>query len=101
MPTVYVTAPRDRADDISRTLVEERLAACVNRVDCESVYRWEGEIHDDDETIMLVKTTEDAVEAVERRIAEIHPDEVPCIERFDEVDLLAGFANWREEVVGD
>ena len=49
MPTAYVTAPRDAAANIAKTLVEERLAACVNAVDCTSTYRWEGEVHEDAE----------------------------------------------------
>ena len=40
-------------------LVEERLAACVNRVACDSVYRWEGEVVTDDEVVLLAKTTDD------------------------------------------
>ncbi|AFK19302.1 divalent-cation tolerance protein CutA [Haloferax mediterranei ATCC 33500] len=51
MPTVYITAPPSSADELARTLVEERLAACVNRVSCDSVYRWDGDVHDDEETI--------------------------------------------------
>jgi periplasmic divalent cation tolerance protein len=39
MPTLYVTAPPEAAADLARTLVEERLAACVNRVPCTSTYR--------------------------------------------------------------
>ena len=72
MPTVYITAPPGEAPDIAQTLVAERLAACVNRFDCDSVYRWDGEVH---------------------------ADEVPCIERFDESAELDAFATWREETV--
>jgi periplasmic divalent cation tolerance protein len=99
MPTVYVTAPPEHADEIARTLVEERLAACVNRVDCESVYRWDGEIHDDSEVILLAKTTEDRYESLEERVVDLHPYEVPCIERFDETDELDAFGAWRTDAV--
>jgi len=47
VPTVYVTAPREAADNLARLLVDERLAACVNVVDCESTYRWDGEVHEE------------------------------------------------------
>jgi periplasmic divalent cation tolerance protein len=99
MPTVYITAPPDAADDIARTLVEERLAACVNRLDCDSVYRWEGEIHTDEEVVLLAKTTDDAYPTLRQRVVEIHPHEVPCIERFDETDVLPAFEAWRREAV--
>lgn len=97
MPTAYVTAPPDAAPDIAMVLVEEGHAACVNRFECNSIYRWEGEIHMDEEVILLAKTTAENFEALEERVVEIHPDEVPCIERFDEDDLSEAFASWRAE----
>ena len=99
MPTAYVTAPPEAAEDIARTLVEEELAACVNRLPCQSVYRWDGEVHDDDEAVMFVKTTADRYEALEARLTELHPYEVPCIERFDEDQVLDAFADWRADAV--
>jgi periplasmic divalent cation tolerance protein len=99
MPTVYITAPPDAAAEIAQTLVEERLAACVNRVDCESTYRWDGEVHEDSEVILLAKTTDGVYADLERRVTEIHPYDVPCIERFEETDALAAFVEWRETVV--
>jgi periplasmic divalent cation tolerance protein len=84
MPTAYVTAPPDAADELVRTLVEERLAACVNRVPCRSTYRWEGEVHDDEEEILLAKTTDETYPALVERVEALHPYEVPCIERFEE-----------------
>jgi periplasmic divalent cation tolerance protein len=94
MPTVYITAPTDAAPDIARTLVEERLAACVNRLDCDSVYRWEGEVHTDAEAVLLAKTTDERYAALCDRVVDLHPYEVPCIERFDESDSLEAFGDW-------
>jgi periplasmic divalent cation tolerance protein len=99
MPTAYVTAPPDAADELVRTLVEERLAACVNRVPCRSTYRWEGEVHDDEEEILLAKTTDETYPALVERVEALHPYEVPCIERFEEEDVLPAFAEWRENSV--
>ena len=95
MPTVYVTAPPADAESIANTLVEERLAACVNRLSTTSTYRWEGDIHHDDEAVLLAKTTDDAYEDLIERLEEIHPHDVPCIERFDEAHVLESFAEWR------
>ena len=99
MPTVYITAPREAAEDIAQTLVEERLAACVNRVDCESTYRWDGEVQEDSEVILLAKTTDERYRDLERRVTEIHPYDVPCIERFEEQNVLPEFEEWRNEAV--
>lgn len=99
MPTVYVTAPPDAADDLATTLVEERLAACVNVVDCHSVYRWDGTVHEDEEVVLLAKTTQGHVDEVIDRVEEIHPYDVPCIECFDEATVLDSFADWRADAV--
>lgn len=97
MPTVYITAPPEAASDIARTLVEERLAACVNQVPCESVYRWDGEIHDDSEVILLAKTTAERYDDLHERVLDVHPHDVPCIERFDEAQVLEPFGEWIAE----
>ncbi|WP_115863927.1 divalent-cation tolerance protein CutA [Halorussus litoreus] len=100
MPTAYVTAPPEAAGDIAERLVAERLAACVNRFPCTSVYRWDGEVHRDEEVVLLAKTTDESYDRLEARVEEIHPYDVPCVERFDEDGLLASFAVWRDEEVG-
>ncbi len=99
MPTVYVTTPREAAAEIARTVVEERLAACVNRVDCSSTYRWEGAVVTDDEEILLAKTTAGGVEALVDRIAAVHPYDVPCIETFAADDVVDDYAAWIEDCV--
>ncbi len=99
MPTVYLTAPPEAAASLATRLVEERLAACVNRVDCESTYRWEDEVHDESEVVLLAKTTDDRCDDLIARVEEVHPNEVPCIERFDEADVHPSFAEWRADAV--
>ena len=99
MPTAYVTAPDDAADELATTLVEERLAACVNTVDCRSTYRWDGGVETDAETILLIKTTDEGYDRLEARIEALHPYDVPCIERFDAADALDRFASWIDDSV--
>ncbi|MFB6360909.1 MAG: divalent-cation tolerance protein CutA [Halobacteriales archaeon] len=99
MPTAYITAPRDVADDLARRLVEAELAACVNVLDCDSVYRWDGEVHEDPEAVLLAKTTDAAYDRLVDIVTEAHPYDVPCIERFDETDDLDAFADWRDGAV--
>lgn len=97
MATVYITCPEEAADELAGTLVEERLAACVNAVACHSTYRWAGDIVEEPEVVLLCKTTDDRYRAVCDRVIELHPHDVPCIERFDEVDVLDAYADWVEE----
>ena len=63
---------------LARTLVEEHLAACVNILPpMVSVYRWKGNIEQDNERQLVIKTSEDRVSALERRLRDLHPYEVP------------------------
>jgi len=99
VPTVYVTAPTDDARALAETLVEERHAACVNVVDCDSVYRWEGDVVTDDEAILLAKTTEEAYADLVACVESEHPYDVPCIERFDETHVEPEFGAWIRDSV--
>jgi periplasmic divalent cation tolerance protein len=76
---VFITASdADQAARIARTLVEERLAACVSIVaPCRSIYRWQGEIVEENEVMMFAKTKREDFAAVVRRVTELHSYEVP------------------------
>jgi len=66
------------AHKIASSLVESRLAACVNVLgECRSVYSWEGKIEDEQEVPMLIKTTSARFPEVEKRIVDLHPYDVP------------------------
>ncbi|MCY4729344.1 divalent-cation tolerance protein CutA [Natronomonas gomsonensis] len=99
MPTVYITAPPEAATELAEALVEERLAACVNRFDCRSTFRWDGDVVSEEEVVLLAKTTDDAYDRLASRIEELHPYDVPCIERFDEEALWPSFGEWVAESV--
>lgn len=76
---VLVTAPgADEAARMARTLVEERLAACGNVLPgLRSIYRWKGEVQDEAEALLVLKTTRQRFPALRDRILAIHPYEVP------------------------
>ena len=76
---VLTTAPDDdRAEAWARTLVEERLAACVNvHAAMVSFYRWKGIVGRDAERQMVIKTTRERVAALGVRLAELHSYELP------------------------
>lgn len=68
------------ADRIARTLVENGLAACVNRLaPASSIYRWKGAVERATETPLLIKTTRERYTEVEQAIRSIHPYETPEI----------------------
>lgn len=99
MPTIYTTVPESAASELATTVVDERLAACVNAIDCRSTYRWDGGVETDNETILLIKTTDDGYDRLVDRLEALHPYDVPCIERFDETALLDRFGAWVDESV--
>ncbi|HZB25051.1 MAG TPA: divalent-cation tolerance protein CutA [Vicinamibacterales bacterium] len=73
------TLPADAdAGEFARTLVDERLAACVNLLPVmESVYRWEGKIEFEAERQIVIKTSRERVGDLWDRVRELHPYEVP------------------------
>jgi periplasmic divalent cation tolerance protein len=66
--------------DIARVLVQEGLAACVNRLaPVASVYRWKGQLYEETEQLLMIKTTPARYEALEMRLKALHPYEIPEI----------------------
>ncbi len=93
------TAPdRRTAERIARLLVEERLAACVNLVPgVNSVYRWKGRIEQDEEILLIMKTTAAGTPALRDRLLAVHPYDTP---EFLTFDVAAGAAPYLAWVVG-
>ena len=86
---------KDEASRIGRTLVEHLLAACVNIVPAvDTIYRWEGEIEQGQEWLLIIKTTSDAFERVRDEICKLHSYDVPeCISVAIENGSLP-YLNW-------
>lgn len=77
---VYITAKdEEEANRIGQALVGEKLAACVNIHPIRSIFRWQGEISQEDEVAILAKTRAELVDEVMNRVKELHSYEVPCI----------------------
>ncbi len=76
---VTTTAPdAEQGQRIARILVEERLAACVNIVPgVRSIYRWRGEMCEDSEVLLWIKTRRDLFQKLQERVVAVHPYEVP------------------------
>src|SRR5690554_2158316 len=74
----WCSCPPDVADDIARTLVERRVAACVTLMpEARSTYRWQGTIEQAEETVLMIKTSAELWPELEAAVAELHPYEVP------------------------
>ncbi|ATZ61790.2 MAG: divalent-cation tolerance protein CutA [Methanosarcinales archaeon Met12] len=79
---IYITTRNlGEAKRIARTLVEKRLAACVNVFPITSIYHWDG-IQEDAEVALIVKTTRGNVKKIEECVKELHSYEMPCIISF-------------------
>lgn len=99
--SVYVVfAGAEEAERIGRTVVEEKLAACINILGpCRSIYRWEGKVETADEVAAILKTHSWQADELVARIAELHSYDVPCIAVWPIDKLLRGYAEWVEDTV--
>lgn len=78
---IYVTAPnRHEAVRMGRTIVSESLAACANILDgMTSIFHWNGELQQESEVVLLLKTRAELSHQVVQRVQELHPYDVPAI----------------------
>jgi periplasmic divalent cation tolerance protein len=99
---VLITAPNQEvAKTIARALVEERLAACVNLVPgLTSIYRWQGEVVEDQEVLLIVKTTTFAFPRLKERVLALHPYTVPEIIALPIAEGHGAYLSWLQENVG-
>lgn len=78
---IYITTSgEEESKRIGKTLVEDRLAGCVNIIpSIRSFYWWNDEIEEDEESVLIVKTIEENVKEIIKRVKELHSYENPCI----------------------
>jgi periplasmic divalent cation tolerance protein len=96
---VYVVAGSEQeALTIARTLVEERLAACANLLpQIRSVYRWKGQICDEFECYLIIKTRQSLFQTLKDRVEALHSYEVPEIIALPVVEGLDSYLKWVHE----
>jgi periplasmic divalent cation tolerance protein len=100
---VYMTAGSpEEAAAIGRSLVEERLAACVNIITpMQSIYRWEGRIEEAAEAVMVAKTTARCLDRLVSRVKALHSYDCPCIVAWEITAGNPAFLDWiAEETTG-
>ena len=86
---------QDEARKIARSLVGERLAACVNIVpQIESIYRWEGKIENAQEWLLAIKTTASSFNRVRAAISELHSYELPECISLSIADGSPAYLDW-------
>ena len=88
------------AHTLANELVDQRLAACVNIIpQVYSVYRWQGGVENDAEQLLLIKTSDERVEALRQLLFERHPYEVPEFLVFEADGVSQGYRAWLLESV--
>ena len=99
---VFSTVPdAPTAGRLARTLVDERLAACVTVVSgARSTYRWGEEVRVADEILLMVKTTAATAPALAARLQELHPYDVPEVIAVAPVAGAASYFAWIAASVG-
>jgi len=98
---IYSTFPsKEKAVEVGRKLLEDKLIGCFNAFPIVSGYWWKGEIVEDEEVGVIFKTSEKNVENVFKRLEDLHPYDTPAIlcVRIDRVSKK--YERWIEEVVG-
>ena len=97
---VFTTLPTaDKAAEIAKVLVEEKLVACVNVLPAvRSIYRWQGKLHDENEVLVLLKTRAEHLERLKLRLLEVHPYESPEVLA---VPIESGYQPYLEWLAGE
>ena len=95
-----VFASADEAQRIGRTVIEEKLAACINILGpCRSIYRWKCAIETAEEVPAILKTHSSQANELIERIAALHSYDIPCIVAWPIEKLHREYAEWVEDSV--
>jgi periplasmic divalent cation tolerance protein len=99
--SVYaVFASAEEAERIGRTVIEERLAACINILGpIRSIYHWNGKLETAEEVAAIFKTHHWKADGLIERIAALHSYDIPCIVSWPIDKILRSYADWVEDTV--
>ena len=96
-----MASSEEEAKKLSTALVNENLAACVNRVSgLRSVYRWKGEVREAEEWLLIIKSRKSVLDRVIHRIRTLHSYEVPEIIALPIMGGSEDYLNWLEANTG-
>ncbi len=101
MEVIYtVCSSSKEAKLIGKILVQEKLCACVNILPAmESIYFWEGNIVEDEEAVLIIKTHEELFNKISRKIKSLHSYEVPCIFSLSVNNVTTDYVNWMNNII--
>jgi periplasmic divalent cation tolerance protein len=86
---------------VAQSLVEKRLAACVNIIPgARSIYRWKGKIEDAPEWVLLIKSRRDLFDALRTELQKVHSYEVPEVIALPLVDGSESYLAWLDRELG-
>ncbi len=89
------SAPVEEAESLARALLESRLIACVNLLGpARSLYWWQGAIESAEESVLLMKTSATAVEALREKLSALHSYDVPEFLVFAADSGLPAYLSW-------
>lgn len=93
---IYMTSgSKDEAKMIGKALVTSGLAACVNIIEnMNAMYMWDGKLQDDNETVLIAKTTQARVNELIEKVKTLHRYDCPCIVSLPVSDGNPEFLNW-------
>ncbi len=96
---VFVTVGKaEEAETLARSLVEKRLVACANMIQgVSSWYWWEGQVTQDQEVLLMLKTSRERFHELEREVQRLHSYAVPEVIALQIVEGAANYLNWIEE----
>ena len=89
----------EEARKLTKTLVEQKLAACAQISEIESFYSWDKEVQNDQEFRIMFKTTKDKYKDVEKAILKIHSYDLPAIYAVDVDELYKPYGDWVNESI--
>lgn len=97
---VFCTVPgKEKTYEISKKIIENKLAACVNFLKVNSIFEWKGKIEEEEEYLLIIKTKDEKFEELENFIKKIHPYEVPEIIYFKIEKGNENYLKWINEVL--
>jgi len=93
---------KEEAMKVGKALLEEKVAACINIIDnMNSMYVWKGEVQNDQEVVVIAKTTREKIPALIEKVKAVHSYECPCIIALPVESGYLPFMQWVKEEVGE
>ncbi len=94
----FITASKGKGEEIAKRLLEDRVIACANVTNVRSFYWWKGRIENDEEDLIIVKTSMKNVERLIDKVKKYHEYEVPEVLILPVITCLRDYCDWvREE----